>query len=58
MLKTLGSVMNTSPGPASTLTSSTLNTAGKMMKPLRMATTVSMMLTPAAVLGRFVSPRK
>ena len=58
MLNTLGSVMKTSPGPASTLTPSTLNTAGKMMKPLSMATTVSMTLTPTAVFGRLVSALK
>ena len=57
MAKTLGSVMNTSPGPASGAMP-TLNTVGKMMNPLRIATAVSMMQTLVADLTRRVSRLK
>ena len=55
--KTLGSVMNSRLGPASGWMP-TEKAAGKIMKPARMATIVSIHPTLSAVLGRLVSLRK
>ena len=54
MEKTLGKVMNTSPGPASGAIP-TLKTVGKMMQPLSTATSVSMTQTLRADLTSMVS---